>query len=543
MIVKKIFFIYLFLIKFVFASDNSDNLFKLGFEFQEGSHLCPWADGENRFQKKPIFTTYKNGKLLWEVVIDTCDIEFVSAPFSNHDETSIEDCIKSITLACDTLKDLNRNNTQFVGSLTFKKWINGEAVLVTSPPEEYTLKIKGLREKLREQNIEITLDPLYFFIEFNSITTKGTDWEPILQPQVTIQHKLESTIHLLLSLFCFGSEYQNDGVSHTLLSTVYEQLVKAEQANGTSAGIRKNLLEALFSIKFKEGSIDHFPTSSSITLPVKTRPIAGLLFLHTFTCLSLVSDSHADHSLSVDKTLGYFIESRQVDAKVSLGVLSRRPFSKMWEDIKNQYNDTFINLYQKRISSIKQEELNGKFALINYAEEYVDDDGKRQDLSHLVTLFTQPSYSLRLLLQHGIISMSMVRQMNLPNSELQNEIKQIFDDYYAVVIQSIDSVSDSFRFNPKTSKIETEKRRVDALSPPFFLSHNDSMGSYKSFIDSSYGEAILEIRDIKNVGDFFLQDKKKWRREFLTNQRKGENNSPLLDQAKHLFLFLKEQLA
>jgi hypothetical protein len=56
MFIKKILPIFLILIKSIATSESSDNLFKVGFEFQEGSHLCPWADGEERFQKKPILT-------------------------------------------------------------------------------------------------------------------------------------------------------------------------------------------------------------------------------------------------------------------------------------------------------------------------------------------------------------------------------------------------------------------------------------------------------------------------------------------------------
>jgi hypothetical protein len=175
-------------------------------------------------------------------------------------------------LAYETLKDLHKNNIQFTSSLTFKKWIEGEFVFTTDLLTAGPLKIKGLREKLREQNIEITFNSLYFLVEFNSITTKGIDWEPILQPQVTIQHKLESTIHLLLSLFCSGSEWQNDGEKYTLLFTAYAQLVEEEKTTRTSAGIIKTILESLFSIKFWEGSVEHFPTNLSIRGPAEEPP-------------------------------------------------------------------------------------------------------------------------------------------------------------------------------------------------------------------------------------------------------------------------------
>lgn len=48
----------------------------------------------------------------------------------------------------------------------------------------------------------------------------------------------------------------------------------------------------------------------------------------------------------------------------------------------------------------------------------------------------------------------------------------------------------------------------DALSPPWFLSLEDSMGKLNGDIqeeDKKYGEAIIEVRGIKNVGAWFLK--------------------------------------
>ncbi|MBY0501030.1 MAG: hypothetical protein K2P93_03400, partial [Alphaproteobacteria bacterium] len=62
--------------------------FKLGFEFQEGSSLCPWALENNNVQKKKLFKfkDHDTQKKLWHVVIDTSDIEFVTRPFSYKEQ-------------------------------------------------------------------------------------------------------------------------------------------------------------------------------------------------------------------------------------------------------------------------------------------------------------------------------------------------------------------------------------------------------------------------------------------------------------------------
>ena len=46
--------------------------FKLGFEFQEGSGLCPWALNNFHVQKKELFSLNDetNKRKLWHVVID-----------------------------------------------------------------------------------------------------------------------------------------------------------------------------------------------------------------------------------------------------------------------------------------------------------------------------------------------------------------------------------------------------------------------------------------------------------------------------------------
>ena len=77
--------------------------FKLGFEFQEISGLCPWALYDTKVQKKPLFWMIKynpetgSKRRLWHVVIDTTDIEFVTEPFSDEDGAMLKVCIETLS--------------------------------------------------------------------------------------------------------------------------------------------------------------------------------------------------------------------------------------------------------------------------------------------------------------------------------------------------------------------------------------------------------------------------------------------------------------
>ena len=63
----------------------------------------------------------------------------------------------------------------------------------------------------------------------------------------------------------------------------------------------------------------------------------------------------------------------------------------------------------------------------------------------------------------------------------------------------------------------------DSISPPWFLEQNNSMGRYRKEeeIDKSFGEAIIEVRGIKNIGAWCLEklklDKKADNGRFLTD--------------------------
>ncbi len=550
----KLLHIIVLLISTAWASEREPNLFKLGIELQEGTRLCAWADGQIHLQKEPIFSVFKGVNKLWDVVIDTRDIEFVTVPFSNHDKESLNECMQTIMIACEVLKDLNRNN-KYPGAVTFEKWVEGESILKID--DSYTeedidqLYIKGLRERLTE-NFTVDVKGIYSYIKGNPLMTPGEPkpgdrfWEPVFKPQVTIQHRLEKTIPLFLSLFCFDSRYAQENEFHD-----YNINYVTERRRPTIT--TQEIIDTLFSVRFYDKEVNQplecFPITSEIKFENKTSSIDGLLFLHTYTCLCLSLTFEPDDIRSTGKILEHFSKSRQVDAKRNLGLLSRRPFSVMWDDISHLYPDErFVTIQAANVATQRQEEFSMKFSSVNYAEEYIDYQKKRVDLTYLRDLFPNPTRSLLLLLQNGIISTSMLRQMDqLAMGPESIPVTEIFSQYYRDVINSVDTPLSGYKFDLKTKVIKAVERKVDALSPPYFLAHTDSMGAYKDHMDLSYGEAVVEIREIENIGAYALQ----WmglsfndhNGKFLTNERINGDSSALLSQTKALFLFIESKLA
>ena len=92
---------------------------KLGFEFQEGSGLCPWALENFNVQKKPLFYLIEResskeiedepkGSPLWHVVLDTSDIEFVTIAFT--DSKGLKRCVSTILASLQSLQELLKIN-------------------------------------------------------------------------------------------------------------------------------------------------------------------------------------------------------------------------------------------------------------------------------------------------------------------------------------------------------------------------------------------------------------------------------------------------
>ncbi|MBY0281286.1 MAG: hypothetical protein K2W94_03910 [Alphaproteobacteria bacterium] len=166
-------------------------------------------------QKQPIFTVSRGGVKLWEVVIDGKDIEFVTEPFSNEEEEFFRDCIGTISMAFKLLCDFKDKRNP--GTVTLNNWLHGgslvgaESTIITRTEEKLAERKatliaiqKGLIRILEEGGFAVEIngkifDPIKDHPFKNSDIPGG--WRPHFQPQVTIQHPLDSSIPLIRTLF------------------------------------------------------------------------------------------------------------------------------------------------------------------------------------------------------------------------------------------------------------------------------------------------------------------------------------------------------
>lgn len=554
--------------------------FKLGFEFQESSHLCPWAKFNRGIQKKPLFfvADIESRRKLWEVVIDGEDIEFVLEPFSHAEYNLLKKSINSVLIASEHLTQqgftendlwqalntpkisnfIGRNNFEInVGaglrqSVTFsnsfeiwKEWLkshpkyknindqefevlwNQEVAIPTQPTQVFKIAgislkenitfdgwLNEIRQPLIKQNLHVEESKTYFPNVGNAPIQKRREIK--FQPQATIQYPLEYSIPLLFSLFNFK-------IDSTIITKLVHALPLLDE-------ISKNNMEAYFTKK------------------------SGLVFLHALTLEGITTKNSAANSL-------YEIEERhlhteQVDAKGTLNFMSRRPFSDMWTDIKEE-NDDFWVLYSNSMRKNKifankffhyQEDEAVEWAESispNYAEEFFAGEGK-QDLSVLMDYFTNVflfecnqtlDNPLLTLLKKGILTTAMIRNFDpekvtmVTLDQHPKTLQQIFESYYQQSIQSIhQQPALRYTLDLASKKICEHSSDYDTLSPPWFLDEDDAMGFLKKYnvhAIKEYGEAIIEIRNIKRA---FSKG-----REFLT-----AGSDLLLEDAKELFEFLEK---
>jgi hypothetical protein len=475
--------------------------FKIGFEFQEANHLFP--QGENNFsiQKKTIFTALKDNKELWHLEIDGSDIEFVTPPFTADETDSLLLSVRSIVDACNILKNLREKKAD---RISFHEWVEGiqkgelnsqdkkRVELLEKHLEKVDEQYKtGIRQKIREieqsapsipgliggleNDIEIQIqDPFYDNIK-DEFLNFSISWQPNFMPQATIQHSLKDTIPLLMSLF----------------GSLSKQPTKIEN----------KLIQALPFINDSSKLVEDGYLSEE----------NGLIFLHALTCASIQSnksDSPQGLINSLEQIKRNFEHYRQVDAKVNSSFLSRRPFSSMWADIKEkkQISSTFQELYQQRIiegNYLFNQKVVPNFKFVNYAEEfYLTDLSGRRNLSYFKNIFGEkienfPDEPLSFLLNNGIVATALIQYL----------WPDLFADYLNYTILSVDQPHERYMFDLESNGVIRVESKVDALSPPWFLDADNSMGAYQDKInfDELYGEAIIEMRSIKDISKETLQ--------------------------------------
>jgi hypothetical protein len=485
--------------------------FKLGFEFQEGSSLCPWALENNKIQKKALFvfknkeeskkTKEENKPMpLWHVVLDTSDIEFVTRPFT--EPLSLETCIVTIIKSFDSLRGLLKGKKK----VRFEEWT------------------ETITETFKKEPFEITYSEYFDLIKTKPIVRPSEDWKPRFSPQVTIQHPLEYTIPLYFGLFGF----KNPSHMMPFVACIPFRdwfLQYHEEANSHNLGL-------LFG---KYGS-----------------KISGLVFLHALTLVQMTPDEDATDAGLLKETLTAFTDFQQIDAKMRLTLMSRRPFSSMFRDL-NLPNMNYSELFKQAMVAHNQRfsifyKVPSLFHRTNYAEQFFDvKTGAERPLIHLLPLLQEEFVKtneevLPKLLDRGIVSTAMLR--NLKEAVKADDFMSFINKpgaYFIKVIDSIASPTERYIMDVDNSRVRKVAFACDNLSPPWFLDLENSMGALKDDLtkeESKYGEAIVEVRGIKHVEDWFLKKIKldpKIKGAFLTVPEQN-----LVRETQVLFEFLKE---
>ncbi|WP_010303894.1 hypothetical protein [Candidatus Odyssella thessalonicensis] len=493
--------------------------FKIGLEFQEGNHLVPWAKNNIHFQKKPLFSLNKGMQELWHLVFDGSDLEFVTPPFASdqqQDHQDLEICINTIIVACQKLVSFYHQGSP----VTLRQWFN------------------ALKEDFSGQDFEslsLYETPLFSRLPQEPLSFPKENYMPVFQPQITIQHPLSYTIPLVVTLF--GNLEGGTG-------SIYDEFEMA--------------FPFLNSLKSSLDDPGQYFTEEN-----------GLLFLFAYTVWTMTPARPKDFYSYGNELQDAFKRARQVDAKRNLALLSRRPFSLMWKEIKNQRPESslpsFRDLFCERVINnnklFSSKNLATHFQYVNYGAEYYDKElQKRQDLSpRLPQLYSSPEDeipdSVKFLLSQGIIGTGMIKESDILNHGSPKP-RIIFKDYWQEALESIDNPHIRYEIdltNPQQIAINEIDSQVDALSPPYFSSEDDSMGAYNQFhpsyqeFDASYGKAIIEFRGIKFASLWALEEMEienfdKLRRNFLTGEDINSESTleTLPSQIKCLVLFLNQ---
>lgn len=479
--------------------------FKIGFEFQEVSGLCPWSLENYNIQKKPIFLITDNFyKELVELVIDTNDIEFVTKPFSSDEELlHLENGIKSVQIACKTLQRLEELKKD---KISFQEWIYGSNILD-----------KGLSEVLKLEGLHVWPYTKIFNSVKDGILSTPSFWHPKFSPQITIQHPLECSIPLYFSLFGFDSN-PSDMFHFSASIPLRDAFIQCYEKTD-----HKNFGKLIQGYENK---------------------VNGLVFLHALTLVQMTpNEDHTDKNF-LEETEKALTTSHQVDAKMKLNIMSRRPFSSMLQDIHvpGEYDKYFAGVMSKNDRFMKFFKVPDLFYKINYGEQFFDNEtGKIKSLLDIIPLFKENFFKENETVIYNLLSKGVVTTTMLRNFKEEYISPDIFKYYFRDSITTVQSPKKRHIIdtNSLDSLIKEVPYEYDILSPPHFLSFEDSMGRFKKEMteeEKKYGEAIVEVRGVKSVQPWFLKECK------LSPDRTGAfltTPEDILTEALALFGFLK----
>lgn len=482
--------------------------FKLGFEFQESSGLCSWASDNFNVQKKSLFflCSSRTGNKLWHVEIDTDDIEFVTRPFTYSERDELAECIETIIMSANCLKE------KLTEDISFQTWMRALKLL--------------FQDRIKR---DILGFPFWDSVPYGIKKPRLETWNPSFSPQATIQHPLEDTIFLYFGLLGFQS-FTTANFAHSL---PYRNQFKEAHSEANA----QKLEEVVGRFRSKVG---------------------GLMFLQALTliCMAPVDSKVTDKEL-LQETQEMFNQSKQVDPKLKLPIMSRRPFSEM-------VSNTFLPEQKKKISPLQfvqgfiaalgMNTLTGIPSYLhktNYAEQFFDEEGGQAlNLTRLLSCFEdhlvqENKGTLLYLLEKGIVSTLMLRNLKPEFDSQSSPIVPLLNDplpYFYSVVGSVFEPTHRYKINPNSGHVAPllikEPSPKDGLSPPWFLDSDNSMGTLESStVDLHYGEAVIEVRSIREAGSWFL-------RKMSIQGRKagflGRIDQTLIDDSLCLFDFLNK---
>ena len=452
----------------------------MGFEFQEISSLCPWAWPNNNIQKQALLEVVGPDKRRhWHVELDTTDIEFVTVPFALTEPQMLNDALSSIAYSINCLEILLNTKKR---AITFREWVQGLDKL--SSFGNCSLLI--IQEWILDRTLQIHKFP----------------WKPTFAPHITIQHPLEWTIPLYFGLMGFESSdmlkfYASLPYRDLLRSTM--KVLNRKECN--------RILESY------------------------TKKLNGLVFLHALALIGLTpaGEDESDEEEALKNAVSNIKTTFQVDPKVGIPLMSRRPFSSMLKDIESFMIGTYTSYFEESIVVGNQGfadffQVPLLFYATNYGEQFVNKDGTIFPLNEFSQVVGKPfltkhKNAIITLLAEGVIMTTMIR--HTPQG------LELMKDFYpnAVNIDKPVHSRHNIIVNSEEKKIKlasSNKEEFDSLSPPWFLDMNNSMGRYKidKDIDKTYGEAVIEVRGISGLGDWCLdqlQLEKTFKGKFLTN--------------------------
>jgi len=187
-----------------------------------------------------------------------------------------------------------------------------------------------------------------------------------------------------------------------------------------------------------------------------------------------------------------------------------------------------------------------QFSRLNYAEQHFDpESGEIKSVKALTLPLLQPEFVeknrglLEALLDQGIISTTMLRNFKeIITTDDAQAVCNLNKRYCSAAIQSVAIPEKRYNIFLGVPVVTSQASTHDALSPPWFLEMDNSMGALTQDIQLQYGEAVVEFRSIKNVQACFLSRANlpiELSKKFLTNP-----NGNLNKQALSLFRFLKQ---